>query len=116
LLAVVPSAAGVAGYAIPIALMTSSYATFQAANNTAIMSSSNAGHRGAIAGLLSLSRNLGLSAGTAVMGAVFARAAGGSDLIIAGGDRIAAGAHVTFAIAAAVILIPLALTLRRTSV
>jgi EmrB/QacA subfamily drug resistance transporter len=116
LLALLPSSIGIAGYAGPIALMTSSYATFQAANNTAIMSSIGAGDRGSVAGLLSLSRNLGLSAGAAIMGAIFARAVGSSDLILAAPDAIAGGMRVTFGIAASVIVLAIAIRFPRPSV
>ncbi len=72
LLAVLPVSSGVRGYVAPIALLTSGYALFQVANNTVVMSGVPALERGMIAGLLSLSRNLGLVTGASVMGAVFA--------------------------------------------
>jgi EmrB/QacA subfamily drug resistance transporter len=102
-LIVVPSTLGIGGYVGPIALMTSSYASFQAANNTAIMSGVRAEHRGVVAGLLSLSRNLGLITGAAVLGAVFANSVASNDPTTAAPEAVAAGMRVTFAVAALVI-------------
>src|SRR5581483_3287388 len=82
-----PAAFGVAGYILPIIVMTSHYALFQTANNTAIMSGVRGDQRGVISGMLSLSRNAGLITGAAVMGAVFA----------------ATGLRVTYAIAGTLI-------------
>lgn len=72
LLAVLPAATGVAGYAIPLAVLTSGYALFQAANNSAVMAACDASQRGAVSGLLTLSRNLGLLVGASAMGMLFA--------------------------------------------
>jgi MFS family permease len=105
-LILVPSTLGIGGYVVPIALMTASYASFQAANNTAIMSGSS-GQRGVVAGLLSLSRNLGLITGAAVMGAVFANSLPSRDPMTATPADIAAGMRVTFAVAAGAIGIAL---------
>lgn len=69
-----PATAG--GYAASLALLTTGYALFQAANNTAVMNGAAAGRRGLISGLLGLSRNLGLVNGAALMGAVFVHMAG----------------------------------------
>jgi MFS family permease len=62
-LAMLPARFGVAGYIVPIVVMTASYALFQAANNTAIMTGIRPEQRGVISGMLSLSRNLGLITG-----------------------------------------------------
>lgn len=102
-LVIVPSTAGIGGYVGPIALMTASYASFQAANNTAIMSGVRQENRGVIAGLLSLSRNLGLITGAAVMPAVFAISVVSNDPMTAAPEAIAAGMRVTFAVAASVV-------------
>mgnify|MGYP006211203185 CR=1 FL=1 len=50
---------------------TIGYALFQTANNTAVMSDIATEQRGVIAGMLNLSRNLGLITGASAMGAVF---------------------------------------------
>lgn len=59
------------GYAIPLALITAGYATFQAANNTAVMKNVKEGHKGMTSALLNFSRNLGLMTGASVMGWIY---------------------------------------------
>lgn len=83
--------ASIPAYIVPLAILTAGYALFQAANNTAVMTDVRADQRGVVSGLLNLSRNLGLIAGTSLMGALFA----------AGGMRL------TFAAAAGLIAIAL---------
>ena len=102
-LVIVPSTLGVPGYVAPIALMTAGYAAFQAANNTAIMAGVAADQRGAVAGLLSLSRNLGLMTGAAVMPAVFASSLGPNAPATAPPEAIVDGMRITFTIGAAMI-------------
>jgi MFS family permease len=72
LLAAMPMAFGVGGYIGPMVVATAGYATFQAANNTAVMTGVDPGERGVVSGMLSLSRNLGLITGASAMGALFA--------------------------------------------
>ncbi|KUM23371.1 hypothetical protein AU467_33835 [Mesorhizobium loti] len=55
--------------------------------------------------MLSLSRNLGLVTGTAVMGAVFAFAVGTRDIGGAAPEAVATGMSVTFAVAAGLVLV-----------
>ena len=62
---------GVAGYVLPLAIITAGYAVFQAANNTAIMTGISPDGRGVVSGMLNLSRNLGLITGASAMGTVF---------------------------------------------
>ena len=109
LLAISPMRFGVAGYLAPIVMLTSSYALFQAANNTSIMSNVAPGERGVISGMLSLSRNVGLITGAAAMGAVFSISSGVSDFAHARPDAIATGMHTTFAVAAIVLVLGLAI-------
>ena len=78
---------GVAGYVAPLAVITAGYAIFQAANKTAVMAEIRADERGAVSGMLTLSRNLGLVTGASVMGAIFAAAAGAGDMAVAGRSR-----------------------------
>jgi hypothetical protein len=59
--------------------------------------------RGVTSGLLNLSRNLGLIAGTALMGAVFALAAGTGDTASAPAADVATGTRATFALATALV-------------
>ncbi len=107
-LCLLPALAGTAGYVAALAVLTSGYALFQAANTTAVMADVAAGQRGVVSALLSLARNLGLIAGAALMGAVFAVAAGASDLAAAPPDAIALGMRITFGVAALLILAALA--------
>lgn len=95
--------AGLVGYVAPIVAVTAGYALFQAANNTAIMVGISANQRGAISGLLNLSRNLGLITGASVMSAVFALASALPDGISANADTVAYGMRFTFAVATALI-------------
>jgi EmrB/QacA subfamily drug resistance transporter len=99
-LAVAPAVFGVAGYIASIVVLTSHYALFQAANNTAIMRGVAADRRGVISGLLSLSRNLGLITGASVMGALFARVVGAANVADATAQAVAAGMQATFIAAA----------------
>lgn len=107
ILSMIPASFGVAGYITPIVFITASYALFQAANGTAIMTNISPDRRGVISGMLSLSRNLGLITGASVMGAVFTLASGTIDITEAGSEAVAAGMRVTFTAAAALTLIAL---------
>jgi EmrB/QacA subfamily drug resistance transporter len=114
-LSAIPSALGIVGYLAPIVVVTAHYALFQAANNTAIMTEVRPDQRGVVAGLLSLSRNLGLITGAAGLGAVFAAAAATTDLTTATPGAVAAAMRITFAVAAVLIVVALgvAVTTRR---
>ena len=100
---------GIFGYIAPIVVITVSYAMFQTANNTAIMKDVQPSQRGIISGMLNLSRNLGLITGTSVMGAVFAVASGTNDFTTAHPEAVAVGMRITFAVAAVLIVIALAI-------
>jgi MFS family permease len=106
-LSLVPTAAGVAGYVGPVAVLTGHYALFQAANQTAGMAAAGADQRGVVSGLLALSRNLGLVAGASAMGVVFARASGTSDVAAASAAAIGMATRVTFAVASGLIVLAL---------
>jgi len=73
------------GYVAPIVVVTADYALFQAANNTAIMTDISPDQRGAVSGMLNLSRNLGLITGASVMGAVYAATGLRTAFAVAGG-------------------------------
>ncbi|MFJ7142357.1 MFS transporter [Pseudomonas protegens] len=107
LLALLPVSLGLAGYLLPIALVTASYALFQAANNSLVMLDVAAQQRGLTAGLLSLSRNLGLISGAAAMGALFAGISQTGEGGPADVAAVARGMHWTFAVAAALMLLAL---------
>jgi MFS family permease len=72
LIALLPASLGAIAYVGPLIIVTPGYALFQAANNTAVMADAAADQRGVVAGLLTLSRNLGLITGASAMAAVFA--------------------------------------------
>ncbi|TIN43203.1 MAG: MFS transporter [Mesorhizobium sp.] len=108
ILSVMPAISGIPGYIAPIAVITSGYALFQTASNTAVMSDIRPDQRGVISGLLNLSRNLGLITGASVMGAVFAFASEAIDIATARPDAVATGMRITFAVAAILIVVALA--------
>ncbi|HVI92069.1 MAG TPA: MFS transporter [Dongiaceae bacterium] len=95
---------GVPGYIASIALLTPGYQLFQAANNTVIMTDVRADQRGVVSGMLSLSRNLGLITGAAVMGAIFAAAAAVADITTAQPEAVATGMRITFTVTALLIV------------
>ncbi len=111
ILSTVSARFGIAGYIAPIVVITASYALFQAANNTIIMTDIRPSQRGVISGMLNLSRNLGLITGASVMGAVFAVASATTDITTARPAAVATGMQVTFAIAAILLLGALAIAL-----
>jgi MFS family permease len=106
-LPLVPTRFGVAGYVIPLVILTAGYALFQAANNTAVMTTVRPEQRGVVSGLLNLSRNLGLITGASVMGTVFALGAATTNITTARPEAVAAGMRITFVVAAALIVIAL---------
>ncbi|WP_372838158.1 MFS transporter [Phaeovulum sp.] len=106
LMILLPTATGVAGYVSSLAVITASYALFQAANNTAVMNGAAGERRGVTSALLGLSRNLGLITGASAMGAVFAFGSKGEGLFSLG-NKDAAGLQLTFAVAAGLACIAL---------
>ncbi|WP_454629277.1 MFS transporter [Bradyrhizobium cenepequi] len=111
ILPMVPAQLGIPGYVGPLALITAGYALFQAANNTSVMADIVPERRGLVSGMLNLSRNLGLITGASVMGAVFAFGSGASDITSAKPDAVVSGMQLTFAVAAALIVVALAIAL-----
>ena len=109
LLACLPTSLGLIGYVAPIVLLTASYALFQVANNTVFMTQARAEQRGANAGMLSLSRNLGLITGASVMGAVFAAASAMTDATAGHAAAVATGMKITFAVATGLMITALAI-------
>jgi EmrB/QacA subfamily drug resistance transporter len=108
-LSLLPAMFGIAGYIAAIAVLTPGYQLFQAANNTAVMMDVGPDQRGVISGMLSLSRNLGLITGASAMGAVFALASATIDITTAHPEAVATGMRITFAVAAALIVVALAI-------
>ena len=116
-LSMLPATLGIAGYVVPMVVITAGYAQFQAANNTAVMADVGPDQRGVISGMLNLSRNLGLVTGASVMGAVFAFASASADIATAHPAAVAAGMRATFAVAAILVGAAIAIavgTYRRT--
>ena len=109
ILALLPATHGVFGYVGPIVVITVGYTLLQTANNTAVMANIPPDQRGVISGLLNLSRNLGLVTGASVMGAVFTFAAATTDIATARPAAVATGMRTTFAVAALLIVIALAI-------
>lgn len=103
-LTLLPPSLGLAGYLLPLMLITAAYALFQAANNTQALTGASARQRGLVSGLLNLSRNLGLITGASLMGAVFAAASGAADITAAAPFQVAAGTRAAFGLAAALML------------
>ena len=112
-LAFLPQSLGVWGYGLAIAVLTPGYQLFQASNNMAAMRDAAPDRRGITAGLLGLSRNLGLILGASAMGALFAFGAGTDDIAQAAPAAIGDGLRLTFIIAA--ILVAIALGVSRQS-
>lgn len=106
-LALLPSAHGVTGYVLAMAILTPGYQLFLAANNTAVMTDVPQNQRGVLSGMLNLSRNLGLITGASAMGAVFAIVSSGNSTV-SRALAVTAGMQVTFAIAAALAALAIA--------
>ncbi len=113
ILSMMPARLGISGYIAPIVVITVGYALFQTANNTAVMTDIRTDQRGVISGMLNLSRNLGLITGASVMGAVFALASATIDITTARPEAVAAGMRITFAVAAILIIVALAIAVGR---
>lgn len=111
-LALCPLEFGVVGYVLPLVLTTAGFATFQAANNTAVVSTTPVSQRGVVSGLLTLSRNLGLITGASVMGAVFVRGTHATSVADASPFAVASGTHVAFGTAAAFVITALVLAVQ----
>jgi EmrB/QacA subfamily drug resistance transporter len=108
-LSMMPATLGISGYIAAIVVTTVGYALFQTANNTAVMTDIGPDQRGVISGVLSLSRNLGLITGASVMGAVFTLASATTDVTTATPEAVAIGMRITFAVAAILMVVALAI-------
>ncbi|MEO6104596.1 MAG: MFS transporter [Pseudoxanthomonas sp.] len=102
---------GIAGYGLPLVTLTAGFATFQASNNTGVVTGVEAEQRGVVSGLLNLSRNLGLITGASLMGAVFSAASGARDVTLADVNSIASGTHAAFVVATVLVVSALILAL-----
>lgn len=111
-LSLLPAAFGIPGYLAPMLVITASYALFQTANNTSVMSDVSPDQRGAVSGVLNLSRNLGLITGASVMGAIFALSSATTDITVAHPEAVAHGMRTTFAVAGSMVLIALGIAVK----
>ena len=102
---------GPLGYLLPILLLTAGYALFQTANNSAVVGEASEQTRGAVAGLLTLSRNLGQLTGVAGLGGLFAALVGEQGLTLA--SELVFGARALFTLSALLIGLALWLVGRR---
>ena len=109
ILSALPLTLGIPGYIAPMVVLTAAYALFQTANNTAVMADVGPDQRGTVSGMLNLSRNLGLITGASVMGAVFVLASATTEIITARPEAIAIGMRITFAVAAILMGVALAI-------
>jgi len=109
-LCLAPASWGVGGYVGSIVVVTAGYAVFQAANNTAVMADVAADQRGVVSGMLNLARNLGLITGASAMGAVFTLASRTTGLAATAPEAVAAGMRITFAVAAGLVVVALAIS------
>ncbi len=111
---------GTLGYILRMAPLGVGLGIFQSPNNSAIMGSATRQRTGITSSMLSLSRTVGQTTGNAVLGAIWAgRVLSRLNSIPKGGASAAppaaqvAGLHETFLIAAGLILVALALAVRR---
>jgi EmrB/QacA subfamily drug resistance transporter len=111
ILATLPATFGIPGYIAPMVVVTTGYALFQTANNTAVMTNIRPDQRGVVSGMLNVSRNLGLITGACVMGAVFALASATGDMATAPPEAVAGGMRMTFAVAAMLMVAAIALAM-----
>ncbi|MDQ6675652.1 MAG: MFS transporter, partial [Chloroflexota bacterium] len=109
ILPTLPTSLGTLGYICPLVVITAGYALFQAANNTAVMTNIPGDQRGVVSGMLNLARNLGLITGASLMGAVFALGSATTHTMTASPEAVAAGMRITFAAAAALIVVAIAI-------
>ncbi|MBC8017844.1 MAG: MFS transporter [Verrucomicrobia bacterium] len=111
ILSMMPATLGISGFIAPIAVITGGYSLFQTANNTAVMTDILPDQRGVISGMLNLTRNLGRLTGASVMGAVFAFASATNNITTAHPEAVASGMRISFAVAAILIVIALAIAI-----
>lgn len=84
------------------------YGAFQIANNAAVMAKSSSGTRGNFAGMINLSRNIGLVTGASVMASIFSATAHDQT---SPGLAAAHGLRATFAAAAGMVAVAVAIGL-----
>lgn len=111
-LALAPRVAGLAGYLIALCILTPGYQLFLAGNNARVLMNAPETRRGAVSGLLTLARNLGLTVGASLAAAVFSFSAGSDIMSGASPAAVAFGATATFLLGSILMLIALVIVLR----
>ncbi|KTS73434.1 hypothetical protein NS274_19980 [Pseudomonas oryzihabitans] len=109
LLALLPPWLGITGYILGIVILTPGYQLFQAANNAYLLEQAVPERRGTLAGLLNLSRNLGLLVGACCVSALFTLNAGADSLSRLTTQSLTAGLQGVFASIAILLAAMLAL-------
>lgn len=97
-LATLSAGYGPLGYLLSILLLTAGYALFQTANNSAVVGAATEQARGSVAGLLTLSRNLGQLTGAAGLGGLFVTLVGAPNLATAMPADLVFGMQTSFAL------------------
>lgn len=110
LLALLPPLAGVPGYVVALIVLTPGFQLFLAGNNTMMMLAARDDERGAVSGMMGLSRNLGFVTGASAMGSLFALAAGRADPALATPGALDLALRVTFLAAAGLLVVAWRLT------
>jgi MFS family permease len=87
------------------------YGVFQISNNAAVMAKSSSATRGTFAGLMNLSRNIGLVTGASVMASIFSATAHGTNGELPIVLDAAHGLKTTFAVAAGLATLAVAIGL-----
>jgi len=103
-LALLPAWWGLAGYLAGTVLLAPGYQLFLAANNTGVLAEAPPERRGAVSGLLGLSRNLGLVTGASLMPVLFATASGSTLSASAPPGALDTALRTTFLTTAALLL------------
>jgi len=107
-LAFLPGWWGLVGYIGGTVLLAPGYQLFLAANNTAVLGATASENRGVTAGLLGLSRNLGLVTGASVIAALFAAASGAPEIGGASPEALTTALRTTFVATAALLAVAVA--------
>jgi MFS family permease len=97
-----PSAAA---FAITFFFFDGSFTFFQTPNNAAIISESKPEQRGLLSGLLNLSRNIGQTTGSALIGAIFYFFTGTKFTSAFNPLNVSMGIHNTFLISSAIMIV-----------
>lgn len=111
LMSTLPNLLGATGYVLALVVLTPGYQLFQVANNTAVLRDISKERQGTVAGVLSLSRNIGLVTGASVMSTIFAVGIGTKEVAQASPMRIGAGLQLTFLVAGGMMVVAMLITL-----